>query len=151
MSMKIEFRVSWVQVKLRLSLVIVHFFPPKWSKMIWNAQFWLFCTFPIFSHQSGPKWFGMLNLTHFALFPIFSHQSGPKWFGMLNFAHLHCFQSFPTKVIQNNLECSILHICTFSNLFPPKWSKMIWNVQFCSFCTFSNLFPPKWSKTIWNA
>ena len=89
---------------------------------------------------------------------------------MPNFVISHFFQSFPTNVVQSNLECSILIIShffqsfptkvvykiiqntqiwsfwTFSNLFTPKLSKIIQNTQYWSFHTFPNLFPPKWSN-----
>ena len=137
--------------------------------MIQNTKFWSFCTFSIFFHQSGPKWFRMTNFDHFTLYlhlfhqvvqndlecPMFVILHFPylflsKWSKMIQNAQFWSLQSFfnifPPKwynIIQN-IQIWLFH--TFSNLFPPKWSKMIWNTQFWSFHTFLHLFPPKWSK-----
>ena len=105
-------------------------FPPKWSKMIQNAQLWSFHTF---SNLFSPKWSKMIQnaqLWSFHTFPIFSHQSGIKSFRTPNFGHS---APFPTKVVQTDLECPILIVLHFSNLFLPKWPKIIQNAQFWSF------------------
>ena len=48
---------------------------------------------------------------------------------------LHFFHSFPTKVVQNDLEYQILAIPYFFQSFPPQWSKMILNAKLWPFCT----------------
>ena len=108
-------------------------FLPKCNK-IQNTQFWLFC---IFSNQSGPKQFEMPNFGHFTLFLIFSYQSDIKSFRTLNFS---CSAPFPTKVVQNDLGCSILVISHFFEFFPTKVVKMIWNAQFSHFALFPIFF-----------
>ena len=60
---------------------------------------------------------------------------------------LQLFQSFPTKVAQNDQFCLI---CNFSNLFPLKWLRMTRNGQFHLIHNFSNLSPPKWLRMTWN-
>ena len=62
---------------------------------------------------------------------------------------LHLFQSFPTKVDKTVWYAQLCSFCTFSNLFPPKWSKMEWSILFIF--QFFHLFSPKWSEMIWNA
>ena len=97
---------------------------------------------PIFSHESGPKQFGMLNFAHFT-FPILSHQSGPKQFGMLNFAHFALLPIFPTKVVQNDLECSILLILHFFQSLPTKVFQKDLECSILLILHFSLSFPTK--------
>ena len=55
---------------------------------------------------------------------------------------LQLFQSFSTKVAQNDSEWPIWLICNFFNLFPPKWLRMTRNGQFHPICKFQS-FPTK--------
>ena len=47
-----------------------------------------------------------------------------------------------------NGQFHLIH--NFSNLFPPKWSRITRNGQFCLIHNFSNLFPPKWLRMTQN-
>ena len=118
-----SFPTKVVQNDFKCSILIIsHFFPSFPTKVVQND---LQCSILVILHffQSLPT----KMVQNDSECPIFSHQSGPKQFRMLNFDHFTC-----------------------PNLFPPKWSQMIWNAQFCLFCTFPNLFPPKWCKMIQN-
>ena len=92
---------------------------------------------------------------------------------MANFGYFATFPIFSTKMVQIDLEWLILRVLQLSNIFLPKWSKLIqngqfwlfcnffnilllncseliWNGQFWLFCNFSSIFLPKWSKLIQN-
>ena len=60
----------------------------------------------------------MPNFGHFTLFPIFSYQSDIKWFR----------------------TPQLWSFCTFSDLFPQKWSKTIGMLNFAHFTLFAVLF-----------
>ena len=86
------------------------------------ANFAHFTLLPIFSHQSGvkwfrtpilvsllfsylflpkwSKWFGMPNFDCSTLFPILSNQSGMKYPILIFFFFLEFFQSFPAKMVE---------------------------------------------------
>ena len=73
----------------------------------------------------------------------------PPWKSWI-LSQLQLFQSFRTKVVQNDSECQYSPIHNFSNLSPPKWLRMTWNGQFCPIHNFSILFPPKWLRMTQN-
>ena len=83
-------------------LQLSNIFLPKWSKLIQNGQFSLFCNFPIFSYQSGPNLYGMANFGCFAT-----------------------FQYFLTKVVQIDSEWPIWPFGIFSNCFQLKSSEIV--------------------------
>ena len=76
--------------------------------------------------------------------------SHPPWKSWV-LSELQLFQSFPTKVAQNDSEWPICSICNFSNVFPLKWLRMTQNGQFCLIHIFSNLSPLKWLRMTWNS
>ena len=137
-------------------------FPTKWLNNLAGC----FLTFPIFSYQSGLNRFrmacfvtfpnfstkvvqfdSMANFGCFATFPIFSTEVVEIDSEWPILAVLRLFQYFSTKVVQFDSQWPILaKFCNFSNIFLPKWSKLIQNGQFWLFCNFSNIFLPKWSK-----
>ena len=88
------------------------------------------------------------DLQLFQSFPTKVAQNDLEW---PIFPNLQLFQCFPTEVAQNDSEWPILPtICNYSNLFPPKWLRMTRNGQFCSICNFSNVFPLKWLRMTQN-
>ena len=75
-----------------------------------------FALFPIFSLQSGLKLFRTPYFDHLALLHLFP-QKWPKIIQNTQFWFVpHFFLSFPTKVVKNDCDLSIL----LPNLFPPK-------------------------------
>ena len=89
-------------------------FLPKWSKLIWNGQFWQF-------------W----NFCNIFL---------PKWSKLILNGQFWPFCNFFNILL---LKCSELIwigqfwlFCNFSSIFLPKWSKLIQNGQFGLLASF---------------
>ena len=126
---------------------------PKWYKIIQNNQYWSFCTF---SNLFQPKWFNLIWNAQFWLFCTLTNLFPVKWSinhsEHANFGHFaHFSQSFPSKVVQNDLECPILFISHLLQYFSTNVVQNDSEDPIWSFHTFSNLFLPKGSKMIWNA
>ena len=132
---------AYYQVKVRsrcqhgwyseqLILPFYNIFLPKWSKLIQNGQFWLFCNFfNIFL----PKWSKLIQNSQFWLFCNFSNIFLPNWSKLIQNGQFWLFCNFSNIFLPKDLKWPILAVLQLFQYFPTKGFEM---ANFGCFATF---------------